>query len=139
MAEELRLFLRTGAWILVAVIAYWLISSEPAGTVLLAFLFGALLCFVLAAAAFAPDAVRGLRNAGPVRLVGRLVGFGERVEDPPPLRSDSGVIPLSSAWPVVTAAALVVVGMGLVFGKWLLLPGIALVVVGGIGWLTQLD
>lgn len=139
MAEELRLFLRTGAWIVGAGIVYWLVSSEPAGTVLLGFLFVALLAFVLAGASFAPEAVRGLRDARPLRFVGRLIGFEERVEDPPPLRSDPGVVPLASAWPVITAAALVVVGMGLIFGTWLLLPGIVLVAIGGIGWLTQLD
>lgn len=139
MAEELRLFLRTGVWIVLAGLAYWLVSAEPAGTVLLGFLLVGLLAFVLLAAAFAPDSVGGLRGAGPIRLVNRLIGFEERVEDPPPLRSDPGIVPLASSWPVITAAALVLVGLGLIFGTWLLLPGIVLLVIGGLGWLTQLD
>ena len=48
-------------------------------------------------------------------------------------------MPLSSASPVISAAAIVLIGLGLIFGSWLIVPGVVLLVVGGIGWLTQLD
>jgi hypothetical protein len=139
VAEELRLFLRTGVWVVLAGVAYWIVSSEPAGTVLLFFLLVAILAFVFVGAAFAPETIRGLRGSRPMRLANRLIGFEDRTDEPAPMRSDPGVVPLASAWPVITAAALVVVGLGFIFGTWLLLPGVALLIVGGLGWLTQLD
>jgi hypothetical protein len=139
VAEELRFFLRTAIWIGGAGLAYWLVSSEPAGTVLLGFLLAALVAVVVVAAALAPTALAGLPGSGPLGAIARLVGFTERPDDPPPLHGGPEVVPLGSTWPIVTAGALVVVGAGLIFGAWLLLPGVALLVAGGLGWLTQLD
>ena len=139
MAEELRYFLRTAIYIGAAGLVYWIVSTEPAGTVLLVFLLAALLSFVGVVALVARSAFAGVRGAGPLGAINRLVGFTERPNDPQPLRGEPELIPLASSWPIVTAGALVIIGAGLVFGAWLLLPGIALLVVGGLGWLTQLD
>ena len=44
-----------------------------------------------------------------------------------------------AAYWIVSAAAAVTIGLGLIFGPWLLLPGLALLAASLIGWITQLD
>lgn len=144
MAEELRFFLRTGLYVTAVAVVYWLVSYEPAGTVLLVVLALAVAALIAVAAAFAPRTVDDLTGAGgPIRrslgTLNRVIGFHERPDVAPPLEGGPEIVPLASAWPIVTAAAMVIVGLGLIFGTWLLVPGIALLVVGGVGWLTQLD
>ena len=144
MAEELRLFVRAAIYVGGAGAVYWLVSSEPAGTVLLAALLAGLVAFVLMAALFAPRIISDLRapEAGTAGLLGRanrLIGFHERPDADAPLQGGPGLIPLASVWPVAMAAAAAVMGLGLVFGAWLLIPGIVLLVGAGLGWLTQLD
>lgn len=140
MAEEFRFFLRTALYVAGAGLVYWLLSYEAAGTVLLAALLVAIVAFVGVGLAFAgtgmPD---DGRRVGILGRVNRLIGFHERPDTPGPLEGGPELVPLSSAWPVVTAAAFVLVGLGLIFGTWLIVPGVALLVIGGLGWLTQLD
>lgn len=138
MAEELRAFLRAGIWALIAGGVYLVFVGEAAGTALLGAVIVAVVAFVAVGAAMAPRSLSGLGDGSLPGRVVRAVGFGEPRE-PDPLRGEPDVVPLASPWPIVTAAALVIVGLGLVFGAWLLLPGIALLVAGGIGWLVQLD
>lgn len=142
MAEEFRLFVRTALYLAAAGTVYWLVSREPAGTALLLGLLIGILAFVAAGLALAPGAGRDLRAAGGRGILGfvnRAIGFHERADAPPPLEGGPEIVPLSSAWPVVTAAAMVIIGLGLIFGSWLTVPGVVLLVIGGIGWLTQLD
>ncbi|MGH2429289.1 MAG: hypothetical protein ACRDGV_10490, partial [Candidatus Limnocylindria bacterium] len=61
MAEELRFFLRTAIYAAIVAVAYWILSYEPAGTVLLAALALAVIAFVAAVAAFARGSVGELR------------------------------------------------------------------------------
>lgn len=138
MAEEYRFFLRTGGWALVAGAVYWLVSRDVAGTVLLAGLVVATLSFAGAALAFAGPGGGG-RSGGILAWLNRAVGFHESPDAPPPLEGGPELIPLSSAWPIVTAAAAVVIGLGVIFGSWLTLPGVVLLVIGLVGWVTQLD
>lgn len=144
MAEELRVFVRTALYLGVVGVVYWIVSREPAGTVLLIGLALAIAAFVAVAVAMVPAIVsdvrprgRGLRRA--ISGLNRAIGFHERVEAPPPLEGGPDLVPLSSAWPIVTAGALVVIGLGLIFGAWLLLPGIVVLVMGLAGWISQLD
>lgn len=139
MAEELRLFLRTALWAIGAGIVLWIMSLDVPGTVLLAALALALLAFVAMTLLLVPGDTTARGSRRPANLLNRFLGFHERVDERPPLESEVGLVPLGSAWPIVTAAGMVVVGLGLIFGAWLTLPGIGLLAWGGVGWLTQLD
>ncbi|MGH2429840.1 MAG: hypothetical protein ACRDGV_13350, partial [Candidatus Limnocylindria bacterium] len=67
-------------------------------------------------------------------------GFHERARtDAGPLAAPPGPIPLASSWPPLAGLAVVMAGLGLIYGPWLLLPGLALGVVAAYGWLVQLD
>ena len=141
MAEELRLFLRTLLWVAGAAVAYWFVSREPAGTVLLVVLGISLAAFLAVAVAFvrrrAFDPARARR--GPLDTLNRLVGFADPATDEAPLESHPDLVPTRSAWPIVTAAAAVLIGVGLIVGSWLAVPGLVLLTFGCVGWLTQLD
>jgi hypothetical protein len=145
VAEELRFFLRIALYAAGLGIVYWLVSYEPAGTVLLVILAVALATFLVAVAALEPRAIDHLRPAGRGLLrrafggLNRLLGFHDPAGVAPPLESGPELVPLSSPWPIVTAVGFVVIGLGLIFGAWLLVPGLGLLVLGGVGWLTQLD
>lgn len=139
MTEELRLFLRTALYAAAAGLVYWLVSYEPAGTVLLAGLLVALIAFIGMATVFAPAAVGGARGRGAIATVNRVLGFDEPANAPAPLEGGPELIPTTSPWPIVSAAAAVLIGLGLIFGPWLLAPGVVVLVTALIGWLTQLD
>jgi Cytochrome c oxidase subunit IV len=141
VAEELRVFVRGLGYLVVAGVAYWIASAEPTGTVLLVSIVLAIGALVLMLAGFAR---RLLRPTSPPRsLLGRLdrvIGFHEDPDEgSPPLAGGPDLVPLTSAWPILTAAAVALAGFGLVFGAWLLVPGVVLVGVALLGWLTQLD
>jgi hypothetical protein len=147
VAEELRFFLRTAAYTAVIGLIYWFLSYEWAGSVMLAFVALAtglvvVACFVVVRATRGP--LTG-EATGPIRRLGlaiaRLVGFAEPrgPAGDEPLAAGLEPIPLSSVWPLVAAAAASMIGLGLVYGPWLTLPGIALAAVTVWGWITQLD
>jgi hypothetical protein len=138
MAEEFRFFLRTGVWILIAGIAYWLLSYELSGTILLGALLLAILAFIgvgLVLAQARPVA----EGSGALAWLNRVIGFHERADAPAPLEAGPELVPSSSSSPIISAAAVILIGLGLIFGSWLIVPGVVLLVIGGVGWLTQLD
>jgi hypothetical protein len=147
MAEEARFFLRTALYSAVIGIVYWAVSYEVAGSVMLAFVVLATGLVV----GFVAITVRATRNelgagaGGPasrlaVALV-RSVGFVEprSAPDEEPLAAGLGRFPRGSAWPAIGAAGALLAGFGLVYGPWLLLPGIAIVAFTVWGWITQFD
>jgi hypothetical protein len=73
--------------------------------------------------------------------VARLVGFAEPrgPAGAEPLSARLEPIPAGSIWPLVAAAAASMIGLGLVYGPWLSLPGLALAALTIWGWITQLD
>jgi hypothetical protein len=145
VAEELRFFLRTALYVSVVAAAYWFVSREPTGTVLLVVLGIAIAVLLALVAGLVPRTVGDLRpdRGGIVRRalgrLNRLIGFHDPRDETPPLEGGPDLIPLSSPWPIVTAAGIVIVGLGLIFGAWLTVPGFLLLGAGGVGWLTQLD
>ena len=141
MAEELRFFLRSAIWVVGSAVVYWFVSHEPAGTALLVALGLAIAAFIAVVAYEARSTVEGLRRRdGALGLLDRLVGFGESpAGEAGPLGAHPGRIPLASVWPIVAAAAVATTGLGLLYGPWLGLPGIALGVVAAYGWLIELD
>ncbi len=147
MAEELRFFLRTGVYSIVVGTVYWFVSYEVAGSVLLTFVVFASLVFVGVAGAFVREARNEIvprQGSGPVRLVGslnRLLGFEEHAGSATdePLAAGLEPIPTGSIWPLVAAIAALLLLLGLVYGPWLLLPGVVLAAGTIWGWVTQLD
>ena len=138
MAEEFRFFLRTGVWVVIAGVVYWLLSYELSGTVLLGALLLGILAFLgvgLALAQTRPVA----EGSGVLAWLNRVIGFHERADAPAPLEAGPELVPSSSSSPIISAAAVILIGLGLIFGSWLIVPGVVLLVIGGIGWLTQLD
>lgn len=139
MAEEFRFFLRTAGYVAIAGGVYWLVSYEPAGTVLLGALVLAIAAFIAVGAFFSRSPSEPGGATGPLGWLNRWIGFHEQVDAAAPMAGGPEIVPLSSSWPVVAALAMVIVGLGLIFGPWLLVPGVVLLAIGGIGWLTQLD
>lgn len=140
MAEELRFFLRSAIWVVGSAIVYWFVAYEPAGTVLLLALGLAIVALISVVAYEARQTIDDVRPAGgPLDLLNRVVGFHESALESPPLGADPRKVPLASVWPILAAAAMVTVGLGLIYGPWLALPGLALGIVAAYGWLVQLD
>lgn len=153
MAEELRFFLRTAVYAAVVATVYWFVSGTAqfrydwAGTVMLAFVVFAT-GIVVTVAGIAVEGARGdLRPSSGTplgRAVGtlnRILGFADRTDraSDQPLAHGLEPIPQVSVWPIIAGFAALLIGLGLVFGPFLLVPGIA-VAAGTIwGWLTQLD
>lgn len=147
MAEELRFFLRTALYTVVIGVIYWLVSYEIAGSVMLAFVSLAtglvvVVCFI-AVAATHDELDPGVGGAVHriALAVGRLVGFSDprREAAQEPLAAGLEPIPSGSIWPLLAAAAAMMLGLALVYGPWLLAPGVVLALITGWGWLTQMD
>ena len=145
MAEELRFFVRSLVYLVPLAVVYWLLSHEPAGTALLVALIVAFVAFVAVGVYLAPGSVSDLGPPGGgavSRLLGavnRAIGFHERTDRQSPMHAGEELVPLGSPWPIIAAASVVTVGLGLVFGAWLAVPGLVLLAAAGLGWLTQLD
>lgn len=139
MAEELRFFLRVAIYGVVITAVYWFVSYDWAGTVLLVASTLAVATVVAVAAAFARRALRG-RPGSPLATLGRWLLLtdpgGEAGEQP--LATGLDPLPRSSSWPLLAAAAATLIALGLVFGPWLTLPGVALLAWTAWGWVTQL-
>ncbi len=147
MAEEVRFFLRTALYTVVIAAVYWFLSYETAGTVMLIFVSAATAAVVgvLVLAVRATRDELDPRVGGPLHrvglAVGRLIGFSEsrREASQEPLAAGLEPIPAGSIWPLVAAAAATMLALGVVYGPWLLFPGIAVAAITVWGWLTQMD
>jgi Cytochrome c oxidase subunit IV len=119
-----KIFLGSAAFGATVGALYWVVAREPAGTVLLAFFAGAPLFVATYLWRGARDPRRPPEDrpdADPSAFDGREVGT---------------LIP-HSAWPVILGLAALLVGGGLVFGVWLLLPAAALFAVATIGFAAE--
>lgn len=154
MAEEVRFFLRTAAYSAVIAAIYWFASFRPdrvpggydwAGTTLLA--FTAVACAAMAGGVllFARAVRRDLvaRDGSlPRRMattLNRVIGLehpsGEGTERP--LAGGPDLLPAGSPWPILAAVAATFVLLGLIYGAWLIAPGMALLVIAARGWLRH--
>lgn len=147
MAEELRFFLRTAVYSGVIGFVYWFASYEVAGSVMLAFVVLAT-GLVVGLFFFAVRETRGEldpRSGGPMRRAGmaiaRTVGFAEPrgPAGEQPIAAGLEPLPTGSPWPLVAGGAATMLGLGLVYGPWLSLPGIVVAGFAIWGWLTQMD
>jgi cytochrome c oxidase subunit IV len=101
---------------------YWFVTYEPAGT----FLLGVTAVGLLFASGYIAAASRGT----------------VRPADRPDLRPEDvagepvGVFAAASPWPIVLAGGLLVALVGLVYGLWLLIPGMAITIAAllGLAW-----
>lgn len=151
MVEELRFFLRLAVYLVAIATIYWFVSYEVTGTILL--LFGAVGTgfFVVAARiSFQPKTPENLIPRPPRTGLRRMAGVfgryfafdpendlgGEPAEAPLALEEEG--FPESSIWPLAAALASLLLGLGLVFGPWLWIPGLVLGAFTVWGWLTQL-
>jgi hypothetical protein len=147
MAEEVRFFLRTALYTAVIGVVYWYLSYEVAGSVMLGFVAAAtgVIVFVVVASVRAARGDPAGSSGGPVARIGRfglrVVGFTEPTgeADHEPLAAGLDPLPRSSPWPFAGGIAAFILGLGLVYGPWLILPGIAAIVGVLLGWLTQYD
>jgi hypothetical protein len=151
VAEEVRFFLRTALYAAAIAVVYWFVSREYEGIVLGYDWAGTTLLAltVLACAAMSGAVLLLVRNArqgwadrdGPLprrirATVNRLVGFGEVAErTEAPLAGGPDLLPAASPWPIVSAVAGTLILLGLVYGAWLIVPGVVLFAIGAGGWL----
>jgi hypothetical protein len=123
MISTARVFAISAAFFVVVGIVYWFVSYEPAGTLMfclwsVAFLFGSLF----------------LRVAG---------ARGAVAADDPRLRPQDaagdwvGAFPAGSPWPIVLALGLTCVLAGLLYGIWLVIPGVLVTVVALLGLMRE--
>ena len=132
MAEEVRFFLRVALFTTLIATIYWFVSYEEAGTVLLAGIVASAIFFMV----LVLSGVRAARS-GPKSVTG-LLGFDETGRnDPLALAEDT--FPIASAWPAIASIAAVLLGLGLIYGAWLWIPGAGLGLACTWGWLTELE
>ncbi len=142
MAEEVRFFLRTAIYTLGITAIYWFLSYEIVGSTLLLSLGLAAVFFVAVGHVMIHHASRDVvpDDTRPSNAIQRTLGFdepeGETVT--PPLGIEDDMIPSSSVWPLVSAIAALLLGLGLIYGGWMWGPGAVLAVVALWGWVTQL-
>jgi hypothetical protein len=139
--EEPRFFIRITLFATVAGTIYWFVSYERAGSLLFAFLALATIFFAAVAAAIARSGrtTRPL-SGGPLVALDRLVGFREDSGEGAraPLELEAEPIAPASTWPVFAAFAVLLIGLGLVYGAWFWLPGVGLGSGAAWGWATEL-
>lgn len=145
MAEEARFFLRTALYSAVIAVVYWFTARQPGtdaydwpGTVMLAFT-------ALAAGGVVAVLIASVRRARPrgagsvFHRATQIIGLGdpEGAAGERPLTTELDPVPTGSAWPVAAGLAATMIALGLVFGPWLWLPGIALLAATVWGWITE--
>lgn len=138
MPEELRLFVRAALYMAVVTAIYWFVSYEKAGTLLLGSLFGGAVLFAVWGRVYGRATER--RPRGLLRRAATLVALDdEGGEVPPPLEMEEEPVVTVSPWPLLGAAGAMLVGLGLLYGPWLWLPGAGLAGAAAYGWITQTD
>jgi hypothetical protein len=143
MVEEVRFFLRIALYTIGITIVYWFLSYEIAGSVFLLSLGLSAIFFVFSGIVMIRHTRREVvpdetESGNPIK---RVVGFDEEASETitPPLSLEDEAVPTSSIWPLLTAAAALLMGLGLIYGGWLWGPGVMLATVALWGWVTQLD
>ena len=127
--EELRVFVRAALYVALITAIYWVVSAEVAGTVLLGGLLVASLVF----------AALGRSIGRPPNERPSFVLLDEVGGEIAPLEIEEEPVVTTSAWPLVGATAAMLIGLGLLYGPWLWIPGAALAAAAAYGWITQTD
>ncbi len=140
LPEEVWFFLRISAYAIFIGLVYWFLTYESAGTVLLlgfgiAAGFGTL---ILGAGARGRSARTGGRSESAVADAAspdQVPGAGPADLAPDgPFGDERGRLPGASIAPFVLAVGAAFGGLGLVFGPWLLLVGLAIGITAALDW-----
>jgi len=130
LTDEARLFARMSIFGLGTGAAYWILTSERAGTILLlAFGLGA----GLAAVAIFVGSRGGRRRAREAPLEAPPEAGPE---DSPALAAEVEPLPEPGWAPLGIAAGIGGLALGAAFGPWLTIAGLILAIVGALSWLS---
>ncbi|MDQ3916718.1 MAG: cytochrome c oxidase subunit 4 [Actinomycetota bacterium] len=137
MPEELRVFVRAALYLALVTTVYWFVSYERAGTLLLGAMSVAALSFVVVARRLGRPTER--RPRGLLRRAVSTIALDDSGDVAAPLEVEEEPVVTASPWPLGAAAALMLIGLGLLYGPWLWIPGGGLAVITVWGWITQTD
>ena len=138
MPEEIRVFVRAALYFALITAIYWFVSYERSGTLLLGFLGVASVLFAVTARRLGRKTERA--GDGVLRRAKSLVALDEEGGGvPPPLEIEEEPVVTASPWPLGAALALMLIGLGLLYGPWLWIPGAGLAAATAYGWLRQTD
>lgn len=130
--EEVWFFFRVAAYAFFIGTVYWFVSYEPTGTMLL---YG----FGIAGGATTIILARRAHEVGTGHEAGAVAAAAGRSEADlsanGPFGDERGRIPAPSYAPFMIGLGVGAMGLGLVFGPWLIGMGVLLFVVGGTDWL----
>jgi hypothetical protein len=139
MTDEAGILLRVPIFGFVAGIVYWFLSYEWLGTVAL-LLLGAGPGF---AGLILVHEQRQRGGTGESRAVAlrRLAGIPP--QDPPGPEDlgaeDLGVLPLPTIWPLAASLGVAMLLTGLIYGLWLVILGVGLILYAAWGWLAAVN
>jgi hypothetical protein len=116
---DARVFGLTGLFLGAVGVLYAVLASEDTGVVML--LVTSLFCLVVFGYLLARDKGR----------------TADLADDAPHDVRHEPYFPQSSIWPLTVGGGTVLSLAGLALGLWVLLPGVALLIRGGVGWAAQ--
>ena len=151
MPEEIRLFIRSCLFAVVVSIAYWFISYDYIGTVLLGGF--AVASFTLFSMLRRGQPGRGARPAGSrgeqgvapgagggaVGRIRELVDTSERPGEERPFEDEAGRIPGASLAPLLIGVGVAMMALGLIFGLWSVVAGAIPLLLGFREWLREVS
>ena len=151
MPEETRLFIRSCLFAVVVSTAYWFISYDYIGTVLLGgFAIASFtLFYLLRRGQPGRGAEPGLAGGGQGRAPGsssgiagrvrELVGTSERPGEERPFEDEGGRIPGASLAPLLIGVGIAMIALGLIFGLWSAVAGAIPLLLGLREWLREVS
>ncbi|MHB8959065.1 MAG: aa3-type cytochrome oxidase subunit IV [Candidatus Limnocylindrales bacterium] len=125
--EEIRYFGRLAIYALLVGGAYWFLSYEPAGTVLL-------IGFGLATGAAFVVLRRGVRQEH-----GGAGSEGGTATSEAPFADETGPVPTRSGAPLAVGFGIATVALAGAFGPWFLIAGAVPLVLGAVDWLRAAE
>ena len=139
MTDEAGILLRVSIFGFVAGVVYWFLSYEWLGTVAL-LLLGAGPGF---AGLILIQEQRHRGGTGETRAVAMRRLAGIPPQDPPGPEDlgaeDLGVLPLPTIWPLAASLGVAMLFTGLIYGLWLVILGVGLIVYAAWGWLAAVN
>ena len=140
MTDEAGILLRVSGFGFAAGIVYWFLSDyEALGTIAL-LLLGAGPGFA-GLVLVSEQRQRGGTGESQADAMRRLAGIPPR--DPPGPKDlqaeDLGVLPLPTIWPLAASLGVAVLLTGLIYGLWLVILGIGLLIYAAWGWLAAVN
>ena len=139
MTDEAGILLRVSIFGFVAGVIYWFLSYEWLGTVALLLLgvgpgFAGLILVL-------EQRQRGGTRESRADGMRRLAGIPP--QDPPGTKDlaaeDLGVLPLPTIWPLAASLGVAVLFTGLIYGLWLVILGLGLLLYAAWGWLAAVN